>query len=450
MTKPRDPEALLSAYLADGMEVLPDRVVDSVLDEVHRTRQRAVFGPWRTRSMSRTTLAAAVVVAVVALGGAFFVIQRGQPAIGGPSPSASASASASQPAVVARAPRRHRAPRSSPSPVAQSLELTWTKVALDRALAGSRLARRSVRPGRRGLRRGQHIHRRRELAVLQPGDPDPGYVELLTGRSFASWEDDIVGWWNPEDGPDYREQAPGDRARHPADRPTTRRAHGDDALQGPHRVDRHRARRDRGPGPLPPRLGRLGRLQAGRRLGLALRGGELQGRDPRDHDDSAAAASRSCGRTRASSRATSRTRASGGTAPMASSGRDARSVGPEDVDRVSGSRPASATSWACRTASSRAGSTPKPCPSPDGCAGMWHSSDGLTWRNLGNVRRNGSDGSHAAVDGRRARHRRGRALRLLDLAGPQRAADGRGRPGGIEATERAARQAIRHGTARRS
>ncbi len=40
MTKPRDPEALLSAYLADGMEVLPDRVVDSVLDEVHRTRQR--------------------------------------------------------------------------------------------------------------------------------------------------------------------------------------------------------------------------------------------------------------------------------------------------------------------------------------------------------------------------------------------------------------------------
>ena len=53
MTKPRDPEALLSAYLAEGMEVLPDRVVDAVLDEVHRTRQRAVFGPWGTRSMSR-------------------------------------------------------------------------------------------------------------------------------------------------------------------------------------------------------------------------------------------------------------------------------------------------------------------------------------------------------------------------------------------------------------
>ena len=70
MTKPRDPEALLSAYLAVGMEVLPERVVDAVLDEVHRTRQRAVFGPWRTRSMFRATLAAAAVVAVLALGGA--------------------------------------------------------------------------------------------------------------------------------------------------------------------------------------------------------------------------------------------------------------------------------------------------------------------------------------------------------------------------------------------
>ena len=49
MTKPRDPEALLTAYLAGGMEVLPDRVVDAVLDEVHRTSQRAGLGPWRTR-----------------------------------------------------------------------------------------------------------------------------------------------------------------------------------------------------------------------------------------------------------------------------------------------------------------------------------------------------------------------------------------------------------------
>ncbi len=105
MTKARDPEALLSAYLADGMEILPDRVVDAVLAEAHRTRQRAVFGPWRTRSMLRTTLAAAAVVAVVAVGGAFFVIQRDLPVVAGPSPTPIADPSL--PGVVA--------PSSSPS-----------------------------------------------------------------------------------------------------------------------------------------------------------------------------------------------------------------------------------------------------------------------------------------------------------------------------------------------
>ena len=64
MTTARDPEVLLGAYLAEGMTVLPDRVVDVVLDEVHRTRQQTVFGPRRTRLMSRTTLAAAAVVAM--------------------------------------------------------------------------------------------------------------------------------------------------------------------------------------------------------------------------------------------------------------------------------------------------------------------------------------------------------------------------------------------------
>jgi hypothetical protein len=86
MTKPRDPEALLSAYLAGGMEVLPDRVVDSVLDEIHRTRQRAVFGPWRTRSMFKPSLAAAAVVAVL-VSGALLVTRPNQPAVNDPSPS---------------------------------------------------------------------------------------------------------------------------------------------------------------------------------------------------------------------------------------------------------------------------------------------------------------------------------------------------------------------------
>ena len=120
MTKPRDPDALLSAYLAAGMEVLPDRVVDSVLDEAHRTRQRGVFGRWRTGPVSRTTFAAAAVVAVVALGGALFVIQRGLPAVAGPTQAPSADPGPSLPGVVvpdatpsATAPNPSASPRTT-------------------------------------------------------------------------------------------------------------------------------------------------------------------------------------------------------------------------------------------------------------------------------------------------------------------------------------------------
>ena len=79
MTKLHDPEALLSAYLEDGMRVLPVRVVDAVLDEIHRTRRQAVFGPWRTRSRSLLVAAAllvALVLASVAAVGALRLLQR--------------------------------------------------------------------------------------------------------------------------------------------------------------------------------------------------------------------------------------------------------------------------------------------------------------------------------------------------------------------------------------
>lgn len=213
MTKPRDPDALLSAYLAVGMEVLPDRVVDSVLDEVHRTRQRAVFGLWRNRSVSRTSFAAAVVVVGVALGGAFFVIQRGQPAIAGPGPTASASVGPSQPAVAV--PSAAPAPTPGPTPTAevsppavgQSVKLTWTKVSLDQrsprvVWLGDRFVLADEDSGAVFTSTdGFSWH------ALQPGDPDPGYAELIRG-SFVTWEDDIVGWWNPEDGPDIAGKPP--------------------------------------------------------------------------------------------------------------------------------------------------------------------------------------------------------------------------------------------------
>ena len=98
MTKPRDPEALLSAYLAVGMEVLPDRVADAVLDEIHRTRQRVVFGARRTRTTSRAAFGAAAVVAALVIGGALFVLG------GGPSPAPSTDPSPSLPGIVAPSP----------------------------------------------------------------------------------------------------------------------------------------------------------------------------------------------------------------------------------------------------------------------------------------------------------------------------------------------------------
>jgi hypothetical protein len=96
VTEHRDSDALLAAYLADGMDVLPDRVVDAVLDEAHRTRQRAVFGPGRTRIMFKPVFGAAAVIAVLVIGGAVWLGAFGsRGSIGGlpstPFPSASPS-----------------------------------------------------------------------------------------------------------------------------------------------------------------------------------------------------------------------------------------------------------------------------------------------------------------------------------------------------------------------
>jgi hypothetical protein len=98
MTTHRDPDALLAAYLVSGMDVLPDRVVDAVLDEAHRTRQRVVFGPRRTPIMNSTlklAFAAAAVVVVVVAGLNFLPTRSSGIGSGGASPSPSVSPSPS-------------------------------------------------------------------------------------------------------------------------------------------------------------------------------------------------------------------------------------------------------------------------------------------------------------------------------------------------------------------
>jgi hypothetical protein len=67
MTAPRNQDTLIRAFLDEGLVELPDRTFDAVRRDIHRTRQRAVIGPWKepnVTTLSRLAIAAAVVVAV--------------------------------------------------------------------------------------------------------------------------------------------------------------------------------------------------------------------------------------------------------------------------------------------------------------------------------------------------------------------------------------------------
>jgi hypothetical protein len=66
---PRDINRALEAFLDAGPDQLSSHLAHSIADEVHRTRQRAVRGPWRIPSMSRFALTtAAIAVAAVVVG----------------------------------------------------------------------------------------------------------------------------------------------------------------------------------------------------------------------------------------------------------------------------------------------------------------------------------------------------------------------------------------------
>ena len=101
MTAPRNPDELVQAFLAEGPTDLPDQAFDAVRGEIHRTRQRAVIGPWRTPNMSnlvRVAFAAAVVGAI-ALAWVNFGPQQG--GVGAPpTPSPSPIQSAAPPATL--------------------------------------------------------------------------------------------------------------------------------------------------------------------------------------------------------------------------------------------------------------------------------------------------------------------------------------------------------------
>ena len=108
MSAESDVNRIVRTWLEDGVRVLPERVLDQVLDQVPSTRQeRRGFAAWRNPSVNnviKLALAATAVVAVVV--GGLNLVPRSDSGIGGtasPSPSNAASpnpsASASPAAV---------------------------------------------------------------------------------------------------------------------------------------------------------------------------------------------------------------------------------------------------------------------------------------------------------------------------------------------------------------
>jgi len=107
MTGRTDIERRLDRFLADGPETVADRAIQHALDEIDRTAQRRVLvAPWRFPQMNiYARLGAAAIVAVIAIGGALYLIgPRNGPGGQGPSPIPSASPTSTPTASAAATP----------------------------------------------------------------------------------------------------------------------------------------------------------------------------------------------------------------------------------------------------------------------------------------------------------------------------------------------------------
>jgi hypothetical protein len=109
MSTTDDFERISNAWLADGPTELADRVLDAALEEVHLTHQRRRLALWRSTHMSflssnMARLAAVVVVAIVALGGAFYLLGPNRGGVGGPvaTPTPPPPTAAPSPSAVAQ------------------------------------------------------------------------------------------------------------------------------------------------------------------------------------------------------------------------------------------------------------------------------------------------------------------------------------------------------------
>jgi hypothetical protein len=92
MTRSRDPNHLIRAFLDDGPEELPDRSYDAVRSAIDRTRQRAVIGPWKEPRMSNLARIAMLAAAVVVIAVVGYNLIPGNKGVGGIGPVPTATA----------------------------------------------------------------------------------------------------------------------------------------------------------------------------------------------------------------------------------------------------------------------------------------------------------------------------------------------------------------------
>jgi hypothetical protein len=72
----RYPDRLVEGFLEHGPIRMSDRLFDAIVDDIHRTRQRGTPAPWRSLSMPRFALAAAVIAVVIAVAGLTYAFTR--------------------------------------------------------------------------------------------------------------------------------------------------------------------------------------------------------------------------------------------------------------------------------------------------------------------------------------------------------------------------------------
>jgi hypothetical protein len=114
MTSQRELDRLLDAFLAEGHDELADRVIDDALDQIDHTPQRRVMHmPRRLQTMPMLTrVAAAAVIGVIAVGGAFYLMKPGESSgVGGPGPTTATP-------IVTPAPTPAATPAPTPTPIA--------------------------------------------------------------------------------------------------------------------------------------------------------------------------------------------------------------------------------------------------------------------------------------------------------------------------------------------